>query len=730
MTEEATAAERKRRRDIRLRRGVEVLAGTPGGLLWSELWEQIKDVAPITEDDLVLVGGKQPRGENNARWYLIDLAKARWIVGHETRLKATVHGRHALEQYPDPKDFMDEADRLYREWDAIRLGANFDPQRYDLASEVVPIASEHELIPHALGAVLRRGLSTGNGSFAEGVAAWSSASVVALHEEFVVRARVSSKESFMTKLDAQLAGLGDGSRLLMAELLAVILAPMADWHKDTKRNRVNAAVIRMDDPAPMTMEVSAAMDRGLINGGVGFKSGLFARISESLDFLRGWTALTEEARIEALASLAAFHRAIAPLMPEGAVSAIFSYLLFPRSLTPVISKTHADQIISAFGSELSGGRTAERFVDVGRIAMALQQELGQAVDFYEEPVHSQWVPPEPSDQGVWLVRGSSVEGANLIPGWLSEGYVSLRGKGLSHLPEEASRADIQEAIGETYANREASYRRQKATAYDRFLRLMQPDDLVLTTAEDLVHVGRVTGGVEWAEDSPMPDHLRRPVAWLTGPGEPIAGLPGALAARLETSEDVAYLAEDRAAVEPLIPGIVTPARLSVLMDPTEELAKKLHLPLPWLLRVTTLVNRRKQVILFGPPGTGKTYVARAIAKHWTEAGNTTLVQFHPSVAYEDFVEGYRPVTRDDGQVAFELRPGPFMRLAEQARDNPSVPHVLIIDEINRATWRRSSASCTSCWSTASQHIDLLYTDDDMAVHTARERLPHRHDEHR
>ena len=96
------------------------------------------------------------------------------------------------------------------------------------------------------------------------------------------------------------------------------------------------------------------------------------------------------------------------------------------------------------------------------------------------------------------------------------------------------------------------------------------------------------------------------------------------------------------------------------------------------------------MILYGPPGTGKTYIAQALAEHWTDEGNVTLVQFHPSFAYEDFVMGYRPVTSDpDGEVGasssgFALKNGPFMRLAEQARDNPGVPHVLIIDEINRA----------------------------------------------
>ena len=56
-----------------------------------------------------------------------------------------------------------------------------------------------------------------------------------------------------------------------------------------------------------------------------------------------------------------------------------------------------------------------------------------------------------------------------------------------------------------------------------------------------------------------------------------------------------------------------------------------------------------------------------------------LVQFHPSYAYEDFVEGYRPVASG----GFELVPGPLLDAAEQARTADG-PVVLIIDEINRA----------------------------------------------
>jgi 5-methylcytosine-specific restriction enzyme B len=62
-----------------------------------------------------------------------------------------------------------------------------------------------------------------------------------------------------------------------------------------------------------------------------------------------------------------------------------------------------------------------------------------------------------------------------------------------------------------------------------------------------------------------------------------------------------------------------------------------------------------------------------------ESGRVELVQFHPSYAYEDFVQGYRPAMGG----AFELRDGPLKRISDIARNQPDVKHVLVIDEINR-----------------------------------------------
>ena len=115
-----------------------------------------------------------------------------------------------------------------------------------------------------------------------------------------------------------------------------------------------------------------------------------------------------------------------------------------------------------------------------------------------------------------------------------------------------------------------------------------------------------------------------------------------------------------------------------------SLSTSLYLDAPFLREINTLLHDKRQVIFQGPPGTGKTYVARALA--WRLAGESddrvTLVQFHPSYAYEDFVQGYRP-TLIDGQPGFELRDGPLLRAARRAQDEPDAAHFLVIDEINR-----------------------------------------------
>ncbi len=99
-------------------------------------------------------------------------------------------------------------------------------------------------------------------------------------------------------------------------------------------------------------------------------------------------------------------------------------------------------------------------------------------------------------------------------------------------------------------------------------------------------------------------------------------------------------------------------------------------------QVHDLLLRRRFVVLQGPPGTGKTRLANLVQKdHFGGRGLT--VQFHPVVTYEDFVVGLSPDTRE-GALRFDVRPGWLLEAARQAAAANGKPHLLVIEEVNRA----------------------------------------------
>ena len=104
-----------------------------------------------------------------------------------------------------------------------------------------------------------------------------------------------------------------------------------------------------------------------------------------------------------------------------------------------------------------------------------------------------------------------------------------------------------------------------------------------------------------------------------------------------------------------------------------------------------ILKKKKQLIFYGPPGTGKTYYANIAAKNFTMFSDYSYlrhdqyikrVTFHQSYSYENFVEGIRP-RAEGAQVSYELEPGIFKEISDDARNDPSHRYVLIIDEINR-----------------------------------------------
>jgi len=112
-----------------------------------------------------------------------------------------------------------------------------------------------------------------------------------------------------------------------------------------------------------------------------------------------------------------------------------------------------------------------------------------------------------------------------------------------------------------------------------------------------------------------------------------------------------------------------------------DFLKDVYMSSDKLHSMKSLLERKKNIILQGAPGVGKTYCAKRLCYCMMEKKDNSkiaFVQFHQNYSYEDFIMGYRP----EGQN-FELRKGIFYNFCKKAQNDPDNEYFFIIDEINR-----------------------------------------------
>jgi 5-methylcytosine-specific restriction protein B len=152
-----------------------------------------------------------------------------------------------------------------------------------------------------------------------------------------------------------------------------------------------------------------------------------------------------------------------------------------------------------------------------------------------------------------------------------------------------------------------------------------------------------------------------------------------------------------------------------------------------------IIQHKKQVVLYGPPGTGKTYRAKRLAERIIRSSalvnmgparyfqsqpaienaikaNIHRLQLHPAYSYEDFVRGLHISSNG----ATEYRPGYLLRLIEAINQEPResrLPHILILDEMNRTDLSRMLSECFSLLEDRNQTIELPAHNGEGATFT-------------
>lgn len=297
-----------------------------------------------------------------------------------------------------------------------------------------------------------------------------------------------------------------------------------------------------------------------------------------------------------------------------------------------------------------------------------------------------WLDNQPAPRGVKYWIYAPGPDAQYWEEFCEKGIMAIGWDHLGDLREYADKKAIAQALRELDKEPESS-KKNDATACHSFAREMRVGDVVFAKqgGSRILGHGVVESDYEFDDSRELYKHVRR-MKWLKK-GDWRVDEDSRFA--LKTLTDVTGYADFVKKLEVLVGSLPPSGSIRVEPYPIEQCTADTYLPVNLLQLWVEAIQRKRQAILYGPPGTGKTYLAERLARHLVSGGDgfIDLVQFHPAYSYEDFIQGIRPETTENGQVTYDLAPGRFLEFCQRAKGRQDTC-VLIIDEINRANLAR------------------------------------------
>ena len=295
-----------------------------------------------------------------------------------------------------------------------------------------------------------------------------------------------------------------------------------------------------------------------------------------------------------------------------------------------------------------------------------------------------------------------------------DGIIAIGWGEIGDLNEFSNKDQMKKKMKQCY-NEELSYK-NSAHATWQFVHQMKPGDIVFAKKGSSKVIGRGVVTSDYQYDSNREDSYNnvRRINWThNGVWEH----PGQAAQK--TLTDITpytdYVVKLNALFEEDTPEDAEEQEISYPPYNDSDFLSDVYMSKENYTILTKLLRHKKNIIIQGAPGVGKTYAAKRLAYSMMgvkDKERVMMVQFHQSYSYEDFIMGFRPSTN-----GFELKKGPFYNFCKKAEIDSENDYFFIIDEINRGNLSKIFGELFMLIESDKRGVELqlLYSDEKFSV---------------